>query len=343
MAPPPTVRAALNVSGLFQAGGTLPITIDLVILEFRRVSDNSLVQTDTVTASQFTQSGDSLLIPISLPLQSTTEAFRLFASARGGGIEYFQVTDTISVTASTTPTVVNTTPPTYVGPGSAADSVVFFLDTLIQGGDSVLLTATVFQGVTPVSGVPVGFRSSDTLKVRTPRSVGLNQAYVKPPTLLFDSVTITAVAPNNLTDTGILRFLPRAVSVVLVSGDTQSSATSAVFAKPLVVQVRDGLGAPYHGKFLVDFRAISGPVGSLIPPSILTDSATGQAQTSLTAGITGGAVVVHAIAAGLTGSPVVFNETVAGLPGQVASVVISPAFDTVQVVGDSAQFTTTCT
>ena len=64
VAPHAPISARFDVSGLFKAAGQFNISIDRVVVEFRKFSDSSLVLADTIPASQLTQSGDSLRIQV---------------------------------------------------------------------------------------------------------------------------------------------------------------------------------------------------------------------------------------------------------------------------------------
>ncbi|MEP6573732.1 MAG: hypothetical protein ABJD11_13595, partial [Gemmatimonadota bacterium] len=317
------VRTPLDVSALFRAGGgRVPIPIDLVRVTLRR-ADNSIAFDDSIPSSRFTQNGDSLSIPIQVTLRSASEQFTLLATAEGNGVVYYsasgQITASAGQTSATTPLT-----PTYVGPGAQADSVAFALDTVVQGGDSVLLTATAFQNNAPLTGVPIGFISSDISKLPTPRSVALDQAWAVAPTTLNDSVSISAVTATGLTSTlGTLRFVPRAAALTLVSGDQQSVPAGTSAPLPLVVRAQDASAAPYRGHLGVTFAVTSGPAGTVVTPTSTVTDTGGFAQASVTAGNGAGPIVITATGAGLTSAPVTFtlaSTTVVGPAASVAAV-----------------------
>ena len=228
LAPRSPIAAQFDVSGLFKAAGQFNISIDRVIVEFRRFSDNTLAFADTISASQITQSGDSLPITVQVPLESASEHFPLHIFAYSGAVLYYEANTDIVVTAGPTPTTTPPLAPTYSGPGFDADSLDFQLNTSIFAGDSVLITATAYKaGVAVTPAAPVAFEitpATDTVKVPRPRAISVNQAWAKPKVGLTDSVTITAVLPNNLSKTGRLRFAPRTtgpVASLTLAPDTQ--------------------------------------------------------------------------------------------------------------------------
>lgn len=86
-------------------------------------------------------------------------------------------------------------------------------------------------------------------------------------------------------------------TITKVSGDNQSGAVGTALSNPLVVQVKNGAGAPQSG-VTVNF-AVTGGGGSVSPASAVTN-ANGQASTTLTVGTTGGvANTVSATASGI--------------------------------------------
>ena len=344
LAPGRVVQSQMNIGGLFAVGGgKFPITVDTVIVELRRVPDSTIAFVDTVPSSRLGNNGDSLIISVTLRLDTSPEDFYFRAIAKAGGITYYEASGIVRATAGQSTTTPPLTP-TYVGPGAAADSLAFALDTTIQIGDSTLLTAVVLQGGAVLSGVPVGLVSSDTtrVKIHRPAALGLEQGWAVAAGTTYDSVTISALTPNGLIKAGRLRFLPRATALAKVSGDAQTISAGAAAPLPLVVQVLDGAGKPYRGHYLVRFLLTTGPPGTAVVPDTVRTDSLGLAQTILTAGSTTGGVTVTATAAGLTGSPQTFTETVNQATGPVASLVLTPDSSTVTTLGDSTTFTATC-
>ena len=322
--PGPVVQASMDVTGLLRAGGAIPIPVDTVLIELRRTSDSSVAFSQLIPAARFAARNDSLIVPIQVSLTTSPEQFYLYAEARGGGIVYYSVRAVVTAASGqTTPTP--PLDPTYVGPGSAADSVQLFLTSgSVPAGDSVLAFAVVWQGGVVVPGVPVGITSSDTLVVRTtPR--GLDSAWVRALPGATGGVILTALTPNDLTRTAPLAIAPAAATLVEVSGDSQQVGTGQA-SQPVVVQVRDALNNPYTAGFTVNFALVAPPAGTTIAPASAVTDANGFAQAVVTAGSTAGPANVSVTAAGLTGSPLLFTlNVVGGGPGGPASVTAASA------------------
>lgn len=136
--PGPVVQASMDVTGLLRAGGAIPIPVDTVLIELRRTSDSSVAFSELIPAARFAARNDSLIVPIQVSLTTSPEQFYLYAEARGGGVVYYSVRAVVTAASGqTTPTP--PLDPTYVGPGSAADSVQLFLTSgSVPAGDSVL-------------------------------------------------------------------------------------------------------------------------------------------------------------------------------------------------------------
>ncbi len=321
LAPRSPIAAQFDVSGLFKAAGQFNISIDRVIVEFRRFSDNTLAFADTISASQITQSGDSLRITVQVPLESASEHFLLHIFAYSGAVLYYEANTDIVVTAGPTPTTTPPLAPTYSGPGFDADSLDFQLNTSIFAGDSVLITATAYKaGVAVTPAAPVAFEitpATDTVKVPRPRAISVNQAWAKPKVGLTDSVTITAMLPNNLSKTGRLRFAPRTtgpVASLTLAPDTQIvtlSGDSALFT-PTCRDNTNGIVACGTVTF-----------GSL-QPAIATTTATGHAKAGTTAG-----------AARIVATAGTAADTAIFIYNGISNIQITPADTVLSSVGDS--------
>ncbi|MFQ5705495.1 MAG: beta strand repeat-containing protein, partial [Gemmatimonadales bacterium] len=314
---PVAVSAQFDLRGFVAAVQSTPIPADELFVELRRVSDSSVAFADTLNPGAVS-SGDSLVVNATVDLMSNPEQFFLYAELRGNGVVWFSASGTVTASADS----VNSPPPIvpdYVGPGAAATSVVITpIDTMVAGGDSVLVTGTVFEGQTAVSGAPVSFASGDTALVRQPTQVGMNQAWVSTPSNMSGQVTITATAPvtgGSISDSTTIGFYAPAAQLVKVSGDAQQLLPNAVAPQPLVVQVQDASGAPFPMGFPVVFAMASGPTGTSLSADTVISDAQGTAQVTLTAGSTTGTIQVTATAQGLTGSPITFTADVTGPSG----------------------------
>ncbi|MEO8200809.1 MAG: hypothetical protein ABI679_09840, partial [Gemmatimonadota bacterium] len=111
------------MTGLVRAGSNLPIPIDSLRIQVRR-TDSSLAYDRAiwVNAPSVRSNLDTIAITLTIPLHESPETFNFFVGAEGGGITYYQVQGTVAISAggrTQTPELV----PTYVGPGSTADSI----------------------------------------------------------------------------------------------------------------------------------------------------------------------------------------------------------------------------
>ncbi len=311
------VVGVMQAGELIRAAAEFAIPIDQVTLEIRRASDDVVVFSQTIPASRFISDPDQLRIQIDLTLRARTEDFTFVATARSGGVDYYQATGSITAvafeTAASTPVI-----PVYIGPGANADGIAIPQATPLGNGESATLTALVTEAGTPISGVPVSFQSSDS-SLLIPAQQSLNTASVTAPTTGTGQVTITARTPTNLSTTGTVDWAPRASALVLVSGNGQTANTNTAAAAPLVVAVQDPQGVGVPGT-VVTFAVTAGPTGTSVAPLTAVSDAQGRAQTTLTAGSPGGAITVTASAAGLAGSPVTFTATAVTSVGVPATV-----------------------
>lgn len=105
-------------------------------------------------------------------------------------------------------------------------------------------------------------------------------------------------------------FTAAAESLLAVSGNNQTAQVKMQLPKPLVVRVRDMLGAPVKN-FPVQFKITQGAgvfANDSASATVRTKSS-GEAEITWKLGANPGAQQVTATSAGLQGSPVVFNAT----------------------------------
>jgi len=259
LSPGTAVESRLDVGFLFQAGGTLPIPVDTVLVELRRASDSTIAYRAELSSSQFAQQSDSLILTIQLELTTSPEQFWFYAAAIGGGITYYSVSGQVTAVAGrsvSTPAMV----PTYVGPGSTADSVRLALSAAqVNPGDSVLATATVYENNLVVPGVPVGIGSSDSSLV-LPRTIGFNQAWLMVSPTATGAVNVSAVTPTGLVDLAALSLgspIGGPATVTAVSSTAQAGIVNQLVGQPPSVEVRDSSNAPLAG-VTVSFAATAG-------------------------------------------------------------------------------------
>ena len=315
-----TVHSVLDASAFFQAN-EFAIPVDEVVLEIRRVSDNSLAFSETLTAEDYTQSGGQLTIQITLDLLSSPEDFDFLAIVRSGGVEYYRATGRVTAEVGR---AVQTPPisPTYTGPGATADLLTIPSATVLTNGQTATLIGVVSLSGTPIGGVPVSFSSSDS-GLLIPQSTGIDQASVTAPATGSGSVVITARTPGGLSATGTVSWAAAtAATLTKESGDGQSVVAGAPAPAPLVVRVQDGQ-TPVAG-IQVTFAVTAGPTGTTVAPTTVNTDGQGLAQAVLTAGNIVGPITVTATAPGLAGSPQSFTATAVSGPAAALAFAVPP-------------------
>ena len=326
--PGQTVTASLDVAALLSAAQSSPIPIDAFVVELRRTSDSSVVVNDTIYADSIGLAADpdSVVLDVLVPLETDPEQFYVHVSVIGGGVEWFVVVGVVTASTSA-PVSGEVLIAVYVGPGWDGTSLALTpSDTTIAGGDSILVTGTVYRDQTAITGAPVSFASSNESLVPEPRQLGLNQAWLFAPAALTDSVTISATAPTAqapLTGSALLRFFARPDALVLVSGNNQNMNPGEPVVDPLVVRVLDAAGNPFTRGYEVVFAVASGPTGTSVAPDTTQTDGQGLAQTTLTAGDAAGVVQVTAEGQNLTGSPVAFTASVADVSGPANIIIVA--------------------
>jgi len=328
----------LDLSGLTApaASGEPDIPLDSIRVTFRPAGQ-STVAYDTTIAPVGTQvQGDSAVLQLRVPLDRSPQAFDVLVEAFGAGILWYRLATTLTIVEGNNPTPAPFTA-SYVGPGATATRVqVLPADTTAEGGTPFALHAVVYDATnTPIPGVPVGYRLSDS--TRGSITVNYLTATLVGATTVRDSVWLIAETPTHLKDSTRLHLEPPATTLQKVSGDLQNGPVGVALPQPLSVQVRDGLGAPYQRGKLVTWSVTTGSA-TLSASSTTTDPA-GNAGVTVTP-TAAGALTVQASAAGLAGSPAVFTATVATASG-VVSIAVSPADTVITAIGDTVQLTAT--
>lgn len=321
MGPGIPVQSAVDLTGLLRAGGPIPIPIDTVLVELRRVSDSSVAFTQQVDVSRFLQQGNDLILSVALALRTTPEQFYLFAEARGGGVVYYTVRSTVTATAgqsSQTPSLV----PTYVGPGSTADSVVLtVVPSSVAAGDSALATAVVYDNDAPVVGAPVGIVPADTVAVRT-HEIGVNTVWLVAPATGTGSTPVTATTPTGLITLGQFDWAAGAgVSFVTVLpatlslAPTQTSQYTAT-AYDALNNIISGLPVTWNSSNLAAATVSTTGLVTAVAVGSSTISATigGVPGTSTLTVATGASGAATVIAASATSQSVTVNQLVAAVP-----------------------------
>jgi plastocyanin len=313
------------------APGEPDIPIDSIRVTLQRPAESGYAYNVTLRVRGDTL-GDSLYLKLDLPLNQSPEDFILDVQVFGGGIVWYRLTDTLTISSGD-----NTPPPLtarYVGPGTNAARVQMLpADTTAVGGASFALHAVVYDSSnSPIIGVPVGYRLSDPSRGSV--SVSFLTASFTGASNVRDSVWVIAETPTHLRDSTRIHILPPAATLQKISGDSQNGPVNVLLPAPLVVRVLDALGVGYQGR-AVTWSVISG-TATLSAASTPSDTG-GYASVTLTP--TGaGPLTVQAAASGLAGSPVSF--TVGAASGAIAQVILDRTLDTIPV-GADLQYTAT--
>jgi len=319
-------QSSVDLAGLLRAGGPIPIPIDTVLVELRRLTDSSVAFSQQVDVARFQQQGNDLILSIALALRTTPEQFYLYAEARGGGVVYYTVRSTVTAAAgqsTQSPSLI----PTYVGPGSTADSVVLTLvPSSVAPGDSALATAVVFDNDAPVAGAPVGIVPADTVTVRR-REVGVNSVWLVAPATGSGSTPVTATTPTGLIAFGQFDWAASApVSYVTVLPLAQSLAPTQTLQYSAIPydaldNILTGLPVSWTSSNLA--AATVSPTGLVtavaVGSSTITATIGGAAGTSLLTVATAGSGPGSVVAASATSQGVTVNQLVAALPAVLVS------------------------
>lgn len=189
-----------------------------------------------------------------------------------------------------------TIPLTYVGPGSAAASLVISPDSVVGTRTQTLTFGTVVRDAQQavLSNTPVAFTSTDTTVVKVGLSTGVATLVGSRGSALVIAQTLTGQK-----DTARVTITPTPTAIAIVSGNNQLVRQASAFAQPLRVRVTafDGLGV---ANTAVDFAVTAGR-GTVSAARVTTDSG-GFAQVTWTAGDTAmvGSVVASVAAPALS-------------------------------------------
>lgn len=317
------VRAGLNLAALAQpvGSGLPPVPFDSIDIKFFS-ADSVLAYEKIMGFSPDTMKGDSLVVPLTVPLDQSPETFTLVVRAYGGGVTWYTGSSTIQLTEGPG-NVASTLAVQYVGPGANAARVSMApVDTTAVGGTPFALHATVYDSSgKAIPGVPVGYRVSDTTAASVSYPTAFTANLTGKPTVR-ESLWVVATTPTKLKDSTFVHIVPPAVKIVKVAGDSQTSVINAALPVALGIRVVDALGGGFKGDTVK--WAITAGLGTLPAGFSLSDS-TGLATMPVTP-TQAGVLSVQAMVTGLTGSPITFTET--GIAGSIKTVTISPKIDT---------------
>ncbi len=324
--------ATFNFAAVAPPPGGAPVPVESLEITLRRPAVES-VALDTIVGFD-TGNGDSAVVRLRVVLLHSPEDFQLSVRAFGGGITWYTASASVRIStgaATPTPLVVQ-----YVGPGvNAARVAMAPADTTAVGGVPFPLHATVYDsGGTPITGVPVGYRLSDSSRASVVYPTPYTALLTGKPALR-DSLWVVAETPTHVRDSTRVHIVPPAIALVPTSGDLQTSVINLPLPAPLIVRVLDVLNGGFKGE-TVRWTVTAG-LATLQAPFSISDAA-GYAVMAVTPGAltTPGGLTVQAAVAGLQGSPVTFTET--AITGTIQTLTLSPKVDTI-VNGATAQFT----
>lgn len=308
----PTVGSTfqLAVTPRFKAGTFLSpaLPVDQVsIVVYRSANCDCAPDSIAGATAPFALTDSAVTLRVPVQLLQRSESLSVQVSLIGGGQILFQGSEgPVVVTAGGVPAA-PVVAMSYVGPGSALDSLrIAPRDSVLTFGDSLTFAVEAFQLGSPVPAFYVGWSSSlGAAKV-------LPDGRIRAPGVRGKTV-VTARAPNGRADSTTLTFVPKPATLTKVSGDTQTATKGDTLPLPLRVRVRatDTLG-------VAGVRVVYQPLGSAgpaVPDTAVTDSL-GYAQ-------------VRAVLADSVGTQQ-WSATVAGLPpvtfSATAQVVAGPPF-----------------
>ncbi|HXI34775.1 MAG TPA: Ig-like domain-containing protein [Gemmatimonadales bacterium] len=310
-------RASVNLASLAGAAtpGEADVPLDSIRVALTRVGDVAPALDTVIHARGDTVAGDSLVVRLQVQLRTDPENFNIVITTYGAGLTWYQASGT-AVLSATTPAVPVLTA-VYVGPGANAARVsVGPRDTVVVGGRTIGLRATVYDASNaPIAGVPVGYSLSNPTFGTVALPTYLTGTFT-PSGTVRDSVWLIAQTPTHLRDSTRIHILPPPAQLLKASGDSQSVVTGAPILAPLTVRVLDALGGPFVGD-TVTWTVTVGAAG-LSGGTSVTDSA-GYARVTVTPTVFG-TVTVRASAGAIAGSPIAF--TVRGTAGAAANIAI---------------------
>jgi len=327
--------ARLNFSSLAAPVGGAPVPVDSLEIELQRAADGSVALDTVVGFSSAATTGDSAVVRLLVHLRQSPEDFLLSVRAFGGGMTWYTATASVRLSASSAaaPTALTVQ---YVGPGANAVRIAIApTDTTVVGGIPFPLHASVYDAAgKPISGVPVGYRVSDTS--------GASVVYLTPYTALFtgkpalrDSVWVVAETPTHLKDSTQVHIVPPAAALLKKSGDLQASVINVPLPAPLIVRVLDALNGGFKGA-TVQWTVTAGSATLTAPFSVSDDTGYAVMAVTPTAITTPGGLAVQAVVGGLQGSPVTFTAT--AIAGTIQTVTVTPKVDTI-ANGATLQYT----
>ncbi len=297
--------ARLNFAGLAPAPGAAPVPVESLEIALQRSANQSVALDTTLAFRPDTARGDSAVVRLNVELRQSPEDFVVSVRAFGGGLTWYTAAGPVRLSAGISASPARL-PVQYVGPGANAVTVVMApADTTAVGGLAFPLHAVAYDaGGQPISGVPVGYRVSDTSRASVAYPTPYTALLTGKPTVR-DSVWVVAETPTHVKDSTRVHIVPPAAALAKISGDGQTTLIDSLLPAPLIVRVLDLLNGGFKGD-TVRWTVTMGSATLKAPFSISDD--TGYAVMTVTP-IVIGPLSVQAAVPGLQGSPVTFTET----------------------------------
>ena len=198
--------AALNLSAFAAPGGGVPV--ESLEITLQRPGDKSTALDSVLPLALAATKGDSAVVKLNVLLRQSPEDFLLSVRAFGGGITWYSGSSPIRIAAgaAAAPAALVVQ---YVGPGANAGRVAMApTDTTAVGGVPFALRAVVYDsGETTISGVPMGYRVSDTTLAGVTYSTPYSATFTGKPGVR-DSVWVVAETPTHVKDSTQVHIVP---------------------------------------------------------------------------------------------------------------------------------------
>lgn len=255
---------------------------------------------------------DSVVIELSVTLNSSTELLGAKIELRDGTTVLFSGTEDINARAGGLPA---STPPinlAYTGPGASAKTfVVGPADATVFTTDSVTFTASAKDANGQnVPDIVVGWSVKDAARG------SVDNAGKFKPSAGRGATYVLAKLPSGLRDSGHVNIVPPATKAAIISGGNQTATVGKPLPAPIVIEAQAGDNLPVPTAKLT--FAVTGGGGSLSAATATTD-ANGRASVTLTLGSVAGSNTIEVAGAGI--QPI--NVSATGAPDVAAKLVMS--------------------
>lgn len=164
-----TGTIVVDATPLITMGDPFHIGYDRVVLVVKQSGLDTAIVFREFTGAALT--ARPLILSVSVPLAQEPENLVVSVHGFAGGVPYFEVHDSGGLERGDTLSCTGMEP-SYSGEALFNTSLQFGNDTTVERGDSVLLTAQVYQGGVLLPPTPVMFLSNDTARVQIHRPAG---------------------------------------------------------------------------------------------------------------------------------------------------------------------------